>query len=311
MVAVIFIRLLVFIKPIIKIILSLQGAEAELLGAETVQRARKQAKKATGKAYDAIEDFSFPFHPSYLQEKQRQKGTSARTKNEAEDGDKDQAGDEDQAEDGDEDEDEDQADDLSDLVEGDSASKAQTATGRMLLSMYSVAAWKVSVNSLSKRVNKFSGMKLTVHFYSCPPIPRTKGDPQLRAKLDQMFPNMGLTKGQKQFSKMLDHWAKAKVHAEAALMGWAFAQCQAHDPQFLTNDVAIAVSKKCCYLCWRLQQKLNQTRVLQLSLPGTHNGIFAWIPPREIPEDILFQLRDELLTVLRDVDHSYLRQSSD
>ncbi|KAJ3746832.1 hypothetical protein DFH05DRAFT_990342 [Lentinula detonsa] len=188
---------------------------------------------------------------------------------------------------------------------------AQTATGRMLLSMYSVAAWKVSVNSLSKRVNKFSGMKLTVHFYSCPPVPRTKGDPQLRAKLDQMFPNMGLTKGQKQFSKMLDHWAKAKVHAEAALMGWAFAQCQAHDPQFLTNDVAIAVSKKCCYLCWRLQQKLNQTRVLQLSLPGTHNGIFAWIPPSEIPEDILFQLRDELLTILRDVDHSYSRQRFD
>ncbi|KAJ3724107.1 hypothetical protein DFJ43DRAFT_1091014 [Lentinula guzmanii] len=181
----------------------------------------------------------------------------------------------------------------------------------MLLSMYSVAAWKVSVDSLSQRVNKFFGMQMTVHFYSCPPVPRTKGDPQLRAKLDQLFPNMGLTKGQKQFSKMLDHWAKAKVHAEAALMGWAFAQCEAHDPQFLTNDVAIAVSKKCCYLCWRLQQKLNQTKVLKLSLPGTHNGIFAWIPPREIPEDILFQLRNELLTVLRDVDHSYSRQSSD
>ncbi|KAJ3724116.1 hypothetical protein DFJ43DRAFT_1091061 [Lentinula guzmanii] len=181
----------------------------------------------------------------------------------------------------------------------------------MLLSMYSVAAWKVSVDSLSKRVNKFFGMQMTVHFYSCPPVPRTKGDPQLKAKLAQLFPNMGLTKGQKQFSKMLDHWAKAKVHAEAALMGWAFAQCEAHDPQFLTNDVAIAVSKKCCYLCWRLQQKLNQTKVLQLSLPGTHNGIFAWIPPREIPEDILFQLRNELLTVLRDVDHSYSRQSSD
>ncbi|KAJ3798782.1 hypothetical protein GGU11DRAFT_807995 [Lentinula aff. detonsa] len=153
-VAVVFIRLLVFIKPIIKIILSLPGVETKLLGAETVQRAKKRAKKATGKAYDAIEDSSFPFSLSYLEKKQRQKGTSTRTKNEAEDADEDEA--EDVAEDEDEDEledvDEDEADDLSDVVEGDSASKAQTATGRMLLSMYSVAAWKVSVDSLSKRL---------------------------------------------------------------------------------------------------------------------------------------------------------------
>ncbi|KAJ3734047.1 hypothetical protein DFJ43DRAFT_1022703 [Lentinula guzmanii] len=294
-----FIRLLVLIKPIIKIILSLPGAEAKLLGAETLQRAKKRAKKATGKAYNAIEDFSFPPPLSHLETKQRQEGTSVRAKDEAEDGDEDEA----------EDWDEDEADDLSDLVERDSASKAQTATGRMLLSMYSVAAWKVSVDYLSKRINKFFGMKLTVHFYGCSPAPKTKCDPQLKAKLDRLFPNMGLTNEQRKFAKMLNHWAKARVHAEAALMGWAFAQCEAHGPQFLTNDVAIAVSKKCCYLCWLLQEKLNQTSVLQFSLPGTHNGIFAWIPPREIPEDILFQLRDELLKVLREVDRSHSRQS--
>ncbi|KAJ3740530.1 hypothetical protein DFH05DRAFT_1529126 [Lentinula detonsa] len=293
-----FIRLLVLIKPIIKIILSLPGAEAKLLGAETLQGAKKRAKKATGKAYDTIEDFSFPPPLSNLETKQRQEGTSVQAKDEAEDGDEDEA------------EDEDEADDLSDLVERDSASKAQTATGRMLLSMYSVAAWKVSVDYLSKRVNKFSGMKLTVHFYGCSPVPKTTCDPQLKAKLDRLFPSMGLTNKQKKFAKMLNHWAKAKVHAEAALMGWAFAQCEAHDPQFLTNDIAIAVSKKCCYLCWLLQETLNQTSILQLSLPGTHNGIFAWIPPREIPEDILFQLRNELLKVLREVDRSHSQQSS-
>ncbi|KAJ3992995.1 hypothetical protein F5050DRAFT_822498 [Lentinula boryana] len=289
---VILIRLLVLIKPIIKIILSSPGAEAKLLSAETMQRAKKRVKKATGKAYDAIEDFSFPPPLSYLETKQRQEGTSVRTKDEADD--------------------EDETDDLSDLVEQNSASKAQTATGRMLLSMYTVAAWNVSVNALSKRVNKFFGMELTVHFYGCSPVPRTKGDPQLKAKLEQLFPNMGLTKakGQKKFAKMLNHWAKAKVHAEAALMGWAYAQCQAHGQQILTNDVPIAVSKKCCHLCWLLQEKLNQTKLLELSLPGTHNGIFAWIPPRDIPEDILFQLRNELLSILRDVDRSHSRQSS-
>ncbi|KAJ3781146.1 hypothetical protein GGU10DRAFT_120992 [Lentinula aff. detonsa] len=277
------------------IILSSPGAEAKLLSAEIMQRAKKRVKKATGKAYDAIEDVSFPPPLSYLETKQCQEGTSVRTKDEADD--------EDEAED----EDEDETDDLSDLVEQNSASKAHTATGRMLLSMYTVAAWKVSVNALSKRVNKFFGMELTVHFYGCSPVPRTKGDPQLKAKLEQLFPNMGLTKakGQKKFAKMLNHWAKAKVHAEAALMGWAYAQCQ-----ILTNDVPIAVSKKCCYLCWLLQEKLNQTKLLELSLPGTHNGIFAWIPPRDIPEDILFQLRNELLSILRDVDRSHSRQSS-
>ncbi|KAJ3731458.1 hypothetical protein DFJ43DRAFT_1039992 [Lentinula guzmanii] len=299
---VVFIRLLVFIKPIIKIILSFPGAETKLLGAETVQRAKKRAKKATGKAYDAIEDFSFPFSLSYLEKKQRQKRTSTRTKNEAEDADEDQAEDEDVDEL--EDVDDDEADDLSDVVEGDSACECKG------LFFYSVAHGKFQRRLRLQRV-------LTVHFYSCPPVPRTKGDPQLRAKLDQLFPNMGLTKGQKQFSKMLDHWAKAKVHAEAALMGWAFAQCEAHDPQVaalahLSNDLINAfISKKCCYLCWRLQQKLNQTKVLQLSLPGTHNGIFAWIPPREIPEDILFQLRNELLTVLREQSSDASNNSED
>ena len=74
--------------------------------------------------------------------------------------------------------------------------------------------------------------------------------------------------------------------------------------------MAIAVSKKCCYLCWLLHQKLNGKGEIKFILPGTHNCIYAWIPPLEVPEEILVELRNELLVVIEDVVGGHSRQSS-
>ena len=75
-------------------------------------------------------------------------------------------------------------------------------------------------------------------------------------------------------------------------------------------DVAIAVSKKCCFLCWSLHQKLNGRGEIKFSLPGTHNCIYAWIPPLEVPEEILVEIRDELLVAIQDAVSGHSRQSS-
>ena len=74
--------------------------------------------------------------------------------------------------------------------------------------------------------------------------------------------------------------------------------------------MAIAVSKKCCYLCWLLHQKLNGKGEIKFILPGTHNCIYAWIPPLEVPEDILVELRNELLVIIEGVVGGHSQQSS-
>ena len=75
-------------------------------------------------------------------------------------------------------------------------------------------------------------------------------------------------------------------------------------------DVAIAVSKKCCFLCWLLHQKLNSRGDIKFSLPGMHNCIYAWIPPLEVPDEVLVELRNELLAVIEGVVGGHSRQSS-
>ena len=74
--------------------------------------------------------------------------------------------------------------------------------------------------------------------------------------------------------------------------------------------MAIAVSKKCCYLCWSLHQKLNGKGEIKFILPGTHNCIYAWIPPLEVLEEILVELRNKLLAVIEGAVGGHSRQSS-
>ena len=74
--------------------------------------------------------------------------------------------------------------------------------------------------------------------------------------------------------------------------------------------MAIAVSRKCCYLCWSLHQKFNGKGEIKFILPGTHNCIYAWIPPLEAPEEILVKLRNELLAAIAGAVGGHSRQSS-
>ena len=77
------------------------------------------------------------------------------------------------------------------------------------------------------------------------------------------------------------------------------------------GDIPIAVSKKCCFLCWLLHKLLNRDGNWNFQLRGTHSTIYAWIPPPGLPEDILMELCNELIKVLRNgASCSVTRQSS-
>ena len=49
---------------------------------------------------------------------------------------------------------------------------------------------------------------------------------------------------------------------------------------------------------------------LELSLPGTHNGIFGWIPPPGLPAGILVELWRELMDIYKQTEKAHSRQSS-
>ncbi|KAH8828861.1 hypothetical protein DL96DRAFT_1595813 [Flagelloscypha sp. PMI_526] len=74
----------------------------------------------------------------------------------------------------------------------------------------------------------------------------------------------------------------------------------------------IGVSKKCCYLCFRLRQYLQEHGRGTIWVPGTHGTIYGWSPPPfPIPTSVLRNLEDDLLTVLwRDAPHLLSQQSS-
>ncbi|TFY61747.1 hypothetical protein EVG20_g6938, partial [Dentipellis fragilis] len=57
----------------------------------------------------------------------------------------------------------------------------------------------------------------------------------------------------------------------------------------------IGVSKKSCWACWQLGQKLFKKDKITVQLPGTHGTIFQWNPPAfGIPESVLKELADAL-----------------
>ncbi|KAM5534161.1 hypothetical protein V8D89_012181 [Ganoderma adspersum] len=59
----------------------------------------------------------------------------------------------------------------------------------------------------------------------------------------------------------------------------------------------ICVGQRCCALCSRLDEFLNDHmgNDLELVLPGTHDVVLPWEPPPfGIPKSVMTQLRDEL-----------------
>ncbi|KAJ3978761.1 hypothetical protein F5890DRAFT_1548057 [Lentinula detonsa] len=99
----------------------------------------------------------------------------------------------------------------------------------------------------------------------------------------------------------------AKVHAEAALMGLALKKTlvcshELHPPVFGSSEIPVGVGKKCCRLCWLLKERINSNAPdLTLILPGTHGIFYPWIPPAGISEEILKNLCDVLIEVIRDI----------
>ena len=67
-------------------------------------------------------------------------------------------------------------------------------------------------------------MEMKVKFFRRPQIQPTKYDNQIKNKLNNLFPTLDLLTSQKNFQKLVTRCSKAKIHAEAGLMGWVYGQ---------------------------------------------------------------------------------------
>ena len=47
-----------------------------------------------------------------------------------------------------------------------------------------------------------------------------------------------------------------------------------------------------------------------VSLPGTHAIIFPWVPPENLPENILIAIRDQLVSIFHEIDRIKSRSST-
>ncbi|KAF5382873.1 hypothetical protein D9757_007334 [Collybiopsis confluens] len=182
------------------------------------------------------------------------------------------------------------------------AIQSHSAT-RFLRMLSAISAWILSADALSSQVDALiAKKKFSVLLYQCPPATIPRYDDQFRQQVNRCF-TVPLTLGQ--VSQVQKRINKAKIHAEAQLMAWAF-----HDLT-LGSEVPIAISKKCCFLCRLLGQILSEgNSPIKFFLPGSHHQIFAWIPPPGIPDTVLMRLRDALLAVIRELTGSHTRQSS-
>ncbi|KAF5372804.1 hypothetical protein D9757_011092 [Collybiopsis confluens] len=197
----------------------------------------------------------------------------------------------------DEDEEEDDDDELDD--------QPRSPATRLMKSIYAVAAWMQSVDSLTSRAQTLVGMQFKVNIYrfSIQPV---RANTKLKEKLARCFPEIDEFKNA-HVGKILRRFHKATIHAEAALMGWVHS---APNALIKDGDIPIAVSKKCCFLCWLLHQLLNDLNDFNFILPGTHNQIFTWAPPPGTPRRVLHRLRDALLQVIQRYSTAHSAQSS-
>ena len=64
-------------------------------------------------------------------------------------------------------------------------------------------------------------------------------------------------------------------------------------------------------MCWVLKDLLNKaSEEASFALPGTHGTFYPWVPPPGLSEDILFNLRQELIRACRKSVGTHSRQSS-
>ncbi|KAJ3781844.1 hypothetical protein GGU10DRAFT_437046 [Lentinula aff. detonsa] len=303
------IQLIMKLKPVLKHILLVSGVESTLLHAMIAARQKKPHHHQ--KIFEA---FQFPTTSQASGEKQPDNNQATNTKNMSAAGDvKDMFATKDM-----EDtsamtmrirsdemaiENEDEKDNLP--LDFPHASESVHS---LLQSVYSILAWQTAVKSLSKHLGKFAEVHMRVQFFECDWVEKIKQDSQMKAKLNEFFP--GLELGQKSFGRMSWSWSRAKVHAEAMLMAWVFTQSKMDPSKFFKEEIPIATGKQCCYLCYRLQEKLNDVGSLKFCLPGSHHSIFAWIPPCNVPDQILVELRSDLLHIVSNILAQHSRQTS-
>ncbi|KAJ3796451.1 hypothetical protein GGU11DRAFT_746111 [Lentinula aff. detonsa] len=314
------IQLIMKLKPVLKHILLVSGVESTLLHAMIAARQKKPHHHQ--KIFEA---FQFPTTSQASGEKQPDNNQATNTKNMSAAGDvKDMFATKDMEDtsamtvsplSSNEDEDSDESSDEMAIENEDEKDNlpldfphASESVHSLLQSVYSILAWQTAVKSLSKHLGKFAEVHMRVQFFECDWVEKIKQDSQMKAKLNEFFP--GLELGQKSFGRMSWSWSRAKVHAEAMLMAWVFTQSKMDPSKFFKEEIPIATGKQCCYLCYRLQEKLNDVGSLKFCLPGSHHSIFAWIPPRNVPDQILVELRSDLLHIVSNILAQHSRQTS-
>ncbi|KAF5390185.1 hypothetical protein D9757_002985 [Collybiopsis confluens] len=211
---------------------------------------------------------------------------------------------------------EDPVEDLTEEDEGEDADypdESQTPATRLLKSVYAITSWMQAADALSTRARTLVGREFKVQMYCCPPVPPVKANGCLKQRILRCFPDLKPQDSKKLpnagIGKILSRFNNATIHAEAALMGWIMKDHHAlWNAQ--TADVPIAVSKKCCFLCWLLHRLLNAECETKFILSSTHHQIFAWVPPSGTPLPILIQLREALLKVAQQYSSAHSAQSS-
>ncbi|KIK70222.1 hypothetical protein GYMLUDRAFT_255390 [Collybiopsis luxurians FD-317 M1] len=103
---------------------------------------------------------------------------------------------------------------------------------------------------------------------------------------------------------------RVSIHAGAAVIGWILSsntepESESVPSVFLNmsqvDSIPIGASQKCCHTCRMLDDIVDRrawshpTPGPKLVLPGFHDTFYAWSPPPGIPDDILLQLRRDLL----------------
>ncbi|KAJ3770525.1 hypothetical protein FB446DRAFT_743867 [Lentinula raphanica] len=288
------IRCLRRLKSVVKFILEIPGVVDALDRCEN-EEAERRSNRYQAKDASVLKNFQFPRNEAFApHDPQRVPLENESDENQEKEHDND-------------DDDDDDDDDASSFVPEPDLSIQET--NHFLQSLGTITAWLVSVTSLSKHARDLFGKEMKVDLFSCPKVPKTEYRIGLKNKLNTIFPDLGLLTDQKQFEKTVEYCGSAKIHAESALMAWVHGN-RSESQKLLGTDIPIAVSKKCCYMCWKLQEKLNGRGEIRFDLPGTHNNIFPWIPPREVPEQILVELRDDLIAIAEKVSRSHSRQSS-
>ncbi|KAL0566946.1 hypothetical protein V5O48_015050 [Marasmius crinis-equi] len=123
------------------------------------------------------------------------------------------------------------------------------------------------------------------------------------------------------------HSSTVSYHTEASLMAFAneYNATQGSDlvrdpktSQLLSEvfgnsaqTIPIGTPKQCCYLCWRLSRLLKpgpgDDRHFDLPVHKIHGGVHPWAPPKQVPEDVLRELWedicDQLFTALEAHGH--------